>query len=63
MCCCCRDRIDCCDGGSSSRRRRFFTREEKIERMNNYIEDLENELEAARKQLDDLKSGEDVCCC
>ncbi len=63
MCCCCRDRIDCCDGKSSSRRRRFFTQEEKIERMKNYIEDLENELEAARERLDGLKSGEDVCCC
>lgn len=40
----------------SSHVRRFFTETEKVERLENYAEDLKKELEAVEEQIKELKS-------
>ena len=37
-------------------RRRFLTNEEKIERLENYSEELEKELDAVQERIKELKS-------
>jgi len=43
-------------GQGHMRRRRFLTKAEKIERLQNYIEELKKELAAVQERIKDLKS-------
>lgn len=66
MCCCscCSGgrTTGCCGGGTGGFGRRFFTKEERIKQLEEYIDDLEAELKAAREHLQSLTEGEDCCC-
>jgi hypothetical protein len=39
-------------------RRRFFTRAEKVEKLNNYAEELKNELKAVEEKIKEMQSRE-----
>jgi archaellum component FlaC len=45
-----------CHDESRQHGRRFFTKEEKIERLENYAEELKKELAAVTEKIKDLKS-------
>jgi hypothetical protein len=44
-----------CRGGSQHHGRRFFTKEEKIEHLENYVEQLKKELAAVNEKIKELK--------
>ncbi len=44
-----------CHGGSQHHGRRFFTKEEKISRLENYVEQLRKELAVVNEKIKELK--------
>jgi hypothetical protein len=50
----------CCRGGHHDHRhfaRRFMTKAEKIEKLENYVQDLKNELAAVQERIKELKGS------
>jgi len=44
------------EGHGHMRRRRFLTKAEKIERLQNYVEELKKEMTAVQERIKELKS-------
>jgi len=52
------ERTSCCCGTPHGFYRRFLSKGEKVERLKAYMEDLQAELEEARKRLESLEKEE-----
>lgn len=54
----------CCCGGHAPRR--FLSKEEKIHRLEHYMEELKKEIAETEKRIKALKEGDEkdhICCC
>lgn len=66
MCCHTAPTTCCCTGhGHGFAGRRFFSKEEKIEQLKKYAEDLEKELAETKKRVKSLQEDDrdHHCCC